>query len=64
MNRSILLVALVFSSAANVAPDDPVEALKKGRPAPVAALIDRIVGCNHWASSPPSPTSGQPVPHQ
>ena len=32
---------------------DPVRLLKADMPAPVVALIDRIVGCNHWAGEEP-----------
>ena len=33
--------------------DDPIKELKKNQPRPVAALIDRIVDCNHWLGESP-----------
>jgi hypothetical protein len=56
VNRSILLAGLgglFIACPAGASPDDPVEALKKNQPPPVAALIDRIVDCNHWMGEPP-----------
>jgi hypothetical protein len=32
-----------------VAGDDPLSDLKKGQPRDVAALIDRLAGCNHFS---------------
>ena len=52
----ILLPSLVFcflSCAVSAGQDDPIKELKKNQPRPVAALIDRIVDCNHWLGEPP-----------
>ena len=47
------IVICLLSCAANADQDDPVEEIKKNQPQPVAALIDRIVGCYHWAGETP-----------
>lgn len=35
------------------ASDDPLADLKKGQPADVAQLIERLVSCNHWGGEEP-----------
>lgn len=52
----LLLPSLVFcflSCAVSAGQDDPIKELKKNQPRPVAALIDRIVDCNHWLGESP-----------
>lgn len=49
--RRLLFVGLAFcfvSCTASADRDDPTAELKKNQPRQVAALIDRIVDCNHW----------------
>jgi hypothetical protein len=55
VNRA-LFAGLAFcfvSCTASADRDDPTEKLKKNLPRPVAALIDRIVDCNHWLGESP-----------
>ena len=40
---------LCFSAVQAVAGADPLDHLKKDQPKDVIALIDRLVGCNHWS---------------
>ena len=47
------VVFCLISCTANADQDDPVAEIKKNQPRPVAALIDRIVGCNHWGGETP-----------
>lgn len=50
------LLAGVFVACrcfATPAPQDPLDRLKAGMPAPVAALIDRMVQCQHWGGEEP-----------
>jgi cytochrome c556 len=35
------------------ASDDPLADLKKSQPKDVAALIERLAGCNHWSGEEP-----------
>lgn len=48
-----LIAALCTGSALAAPADDPVARLKAGMPRPVAALIDRLVECNHWSGEEP-----------
>jgi hypothetical protein len=49
MTPRCLLVFLCLAAAPAFASDDPVDALKKGQPREVRQLIDRLVGCTHFA---------------
>ena len=42
-----------FSFTTSADQYDPTAEIKKNQPRPVAALIDRIVGCNHWLGETP-----------
>jgi hypothetical protein len=54
MKRVIVVLALSAATAlANAQDEDPLAGVKKGQPKPVADLIERIVGCNHWSGEPP-----------
>ena len=53
MIRSLLCALLFITSAQAVADNDPLAGLKKGQPKDVAALIERLVGCNHWSGEEP-----------
>ena len=55
MSRHIacILLCLTALRAAAAAHEDPLADLKKGKPKGVAALIDRIVECNHWSGEEP-----------
>jgi hypothetical protein len=46
----LCLFCLCLSSGAE---EDPLAALKKGQPAEVAEMIERLVGCSHWAGEEP-----------
>lgn len=45
-----LILACVTGAAAAA---DPAEELRRGMPQDVAALIDRIAACHHWAGEEP-----------
>lgn len=45
----VLIVLATFAHADL----NEVDAVKVGMPEDVAALVDRIVGCNHWSGEPP-----------
>jgi hypothetical protein len=52
----LLFAGLAFcfvSCTASADRDDPTAELKKNQPRLVAALIDRILGCNHWLGESP-----------
>jgi len=50
----LVCASLALSGAAAAAePADPVTQLKAGMPTPVAALIERMVQCQHWAGEEP-----------
>ncbi|WMW79612.1 hypothetical protein RF679_13250 [Undibacterium cyanobacteriorum] len=50
----ILLGALLSFVVFHVeAAEDPLAALKKDQPKDVVIMIDRIVGCSHWAGEEP-----------
>jgi hypothetical protein len=52
--RSYLVCFLAFVALPCLAvSDDPLADLKNGQPKDVAALIDRIVECNHWSGEEP-----------
>lgn len=54
LQLGLLAGGLVASHCfASPAAKDPVDRLKEGMPAPVAALIDRMVQCQHWAGEEP-----------
>ena len=55
MSRHIacILLCLTALRSAAAADEDPMADLKKGMPKDVAALIDRIVECNHWRGEEP-----------
>lgn len=44
---------LCLSPVPAIADSDPLDYLKKGQPKDVAALIERVVGCNHWSGEEP-----------
>jgi hypothetical protein len=49
MNRLIIFLSFLLAWSSVGAEDDPLVALKKGQPADVAAVVDRLVGCVHFA---------------
>ena len=52
--RAILgLAVIVASTSLAHAQDQPGADLKRNQPPLVAALIDRIINCNHWLGEPP-----------
>ena len=55
MSRHIacILLCLIALRAAAAGDEDPLADLKKGTPKDVAALIERIVECNHWSGEDP-----------
>lgn len=55
MSRHIACIILCLTAlrAATAGDEDPLADLKKGKPKDVAALIERIVGCNHWRGEEP-----------
>lgn len=44
---------VVLLPLAALAAQDPLERLTKGQPADVVRVIERIVGCSHWAGEEP-----------
>jgi hypothetical protein len=48
-----ILLCLTALRAAAAADEDPLADLKKGQSKDVAALIERIVECNHWSGEEP-----------
>lgn len=55
MFTSRLTASLIFGLAtiAHSGEKDPGATLKQYQPPAVAALIDRIIGCNHWLGESP-----------
>lgn len=53
MNRFAIGLVLCLSTVHAMAGEDPLAYLKKDQPKDVAALIERVVGCNHWAGEEP-----------
>ena len=51
--RGWLCLGMALCTSMAGAADDPLAALKAGRPKAVAALIERIAYCNHWADEEP-----------
>ena len=51
--RLTLFASLMLIGTLAGAADDPLAPLKKGQPEGVARLIERLVGCNHWAGEEP-----------
>ena len=54
--RAICLVAcfiLGVAAVSHASDKDPGAALKRNQPPAVAALIDRIIDCNHWSGESP-----------
>lgn len=50
---AILVLASLLITSISFAGEDPLAKLKSGQKKPVAALIDRIVYCNHWQGEEP-----------
>lgn len=50
---AILVLASMFIASFALAGEDPLAKLKSGQKKPVAALIDRMVYCNHWQGEEP-----------
>lgn len=46
--RPLLSLLLACAATCACAHEEPLLRLKRGQPAPVARLIERIVECNHW----------------
>ena len=53
MTRCIAGLLLCLSTVPAFADDDPLVHLKKGQPKDIVALIERLVGCNHWSGEEP-----------
>ena len=53
MMRYLAGLLLCLSPVPAIADSDPLDYLKKGQPKDVAALIERVVGCNHWRGEEP-----------
>jgi hypothetical protein len=49
MHKHITLIALLFLSQEAWANDDEYSKLIDGLPTDAVEIIERIVGCNHWA---------------
>ncbi len=56
MHRFPIFIGLMLITAFAGAEADPLASLKKGQPREVVALIDRLVGCNHWGGEEPYDT--------
>lgn len=53
MIRFVFYLSLIFIPAIGEAGEDPLAVLKKDQPADVAKMVDRLVGCAHWAGEEP-----------
>ena len=54
LKKSILLLTVLVIPLVFADDSSEVKALKKDMPQDVAAIIERIVGCNHWSGEEPS----------
>lgn len=53
MIRLLLKLCILCFCLTSRAAEDPLAALKKGLPPEVAEMIERTVGCSHWAGEEP-----------
>jgi hypothetical protein len=53
VSRYVLLFFACVALPCAAASDDPLAGLTKGQPKDVAALVERIVECNHWSGEEP-----------
>lgn len=59
MNKKFVTLAVCLLTGLSLSPclaetaKDPLAELQAGLPRPVAALIERIVGCEHWGGEEP-----------
>ena len=52
-NRLVACLVLCFTAISYASDKDPGAELKQNQPPAVAALIDRIISCNHWSGESP-----------
>jgi len=53
MYRFIIFSGLVLACTCAGAAEDTLASLKKGQPPDVAALLERLIGCTHFAGEEP-----------
>jgi hypothetical protein len=52
-NHLAVCLVLCFTAVSQASDKDPGAELKQNQPPVVAALVDRIISCNHWSGESP-----------